>query len=433
MSYKRKTPGTSLEEIRFFYFIKQVFPEAKNRFVFSYYKNKSFELDIFIPHLNLAIEYDGVYFHSSKLMIKKDLKKNDICHKNGIALIRIREKGLKKILSHDIEYNYQLKNSHKESLKKLLHFIQNNFQLNQDEIEAILNFDYDKFEIGPEIIKLYEEIEYNSSLKIKNPTLSSEWNCERNNGFSPEKIKPNSNLLVWWKCNCCSHEWQATVHERHRSKLGCFRCRSLAIKNPELSKEWHPTKNNITPFDVTASSNQEVWWLCSFGGEYRMTIDNRRRRIECPCHSITRYRINESNSLANTNPKLAKEWHPTLNGHKTPHSVFSSSRVERAWWQCSANTEHVWESAIFARHQMGQGCPYCNGKKVSKENSLAQNKPGLAKQWHSTKNNKLTPETVTISSGKRVWWICKSCNYEWEANINNRVRTSGKCPNCKKN
>jgi len=43
------------------------------------------------------------------------------------------------------------------------------------------------------------------------------------------------------------------------------------------------------------------------------------------------------------------------------------------------------------------------------------------------------PNQVTKSSGKRVWWKCSNCNYEWEANINNRIRTSGKCPNCKIN
>ena len=183
MSYKRKITGTSLEEIKFFYFIKQVFPNAKNRFVFNYDKNKSFELDIFIPHLNLAIEYDGVYFHSSKAMIKKDLRKNEICQKNGILLFRIREKGLEKILSHDIEYNYQLKNSHKESFKELLCFIKSKFNLSQIELKSIAEFDYDKFEIGPEVLTLFKEMEFSKSLKALNPKLSEEWSINKNNGL----------------------------------------------------------------------------------------------------------------------------------------------------------------------------------------------------------------------------------------------------------
>jgi predicted Zn-ribbon and HTH transcriptional regulator len=389
-------------------------------------------LDIFIPHLNLAIEYDGVYFHSSKMMIKKDLKKNSVCKKNDITLIRIREKGLRKILSHDIEYNYQLKSSHKESFKDILLFIQNKFKLSQYELKLISEFDYDKFEIGPEILELYKEIEFNKSLKVINKKLSEEWNINKNNGLLPENVSANTRLLVWWKCKKCDNEWQATVHDRNRGWSNCKKCKSLEFNNPSLAKEWHIIKNNnITPFDVTYASEKKYWWICDKGHEYLTSVHTRNKGAGCPYCSG--HKLYESNSLAKINPQLSKEWHPTLNENRTPEDVFSSSRTERAWWQCQINKEHVWETKIHSRHQLGQGCPYCNGKKVSKENSLSQNRPQLSKQWHPIKNNGLTPDTVTISSGKRVWWQCNSCNHEWQANINNRVRTSGKCPNCKKN
>ena len=34
--------------------------------------------------------------------------------------------------------------------------------------------------------------------------------------------------------------------------------------------------------------------------------------------------------------------------------------------------------------------------------SLAEVNPELAKQWHPTKNGKLTPDDVTLKSGKKV-------------------------------
>jgi len=38
---------------------------------------------------------------------------------------------------------------------------------------------------------------------------------------------------------------------------------SLAILNPELAKEWHPTKNgSLTLYDATLGSGQKVWWKC---------------------------------------------------------------------------------------------------------------------------------------------------------------------------
>ena len=50
-----------------------------------------FELDIFIPSLNLAIEYDGYVWHINN---KNDIIKNKKCFDNNIRLIRIRESGL---------------------------------------------------------------------------------------------------------------------------------------------------------------------------------------------------------------------------------------------------------------------------------------------------------------------------------------------------
>lgn len=431
MSYKRKIVGTSLEEIRLLYFIRQIFPGAINRFKLKHKYTKNAELDIFVPHLNLGIEYDGVYYHSSKRMIKKDTNKNRACEDKGITILRVREKGLEKLSNHDIIYDYVLKNSHRDSFKEVANFINNNFSLTKAELEAIDNLDYDKFEIGPEVLGLYKEIEFKNSLSSKNEKLSKEWNYERNNGLNPDKIKPNTELLVWWKCEKCCNEWQATVHERHRGGKKCLKCKSISTNLPGLIKEWHPVKNgNITPNDVTFASNKKYWWICDVGHEYKTSVHTKSKGGTCPYCSG--HKLHEDNSLAAVNPKLSKEWHPTKNGNKTPETVFSSSRIEKAWWQCSKNEEHVWEAKIHTRHQQGQGCPYCVGKKVSKDNSLANLAPELSKQWHLTKNGDLAPSDVTRSSGKMVWWQCKICNHEWEAPINNRVRSSGKCPNCKK-
>ena len=46
--------------------------------------------------------------------------------------------------------------------------------------------------------------------------------------------------------------------------------------NPKLAKQWHPTKNgNLTPKDVTPSSNKKVWWICDKGHEWEANIYKR--------------------------------------------------------------------------------------------------------------------------------------------------------------
>ena len=63
-----------------------------------------------------------------------------------------------------------------------------------------------------------------------------------------------------------------------------------------------------------------------------------------------------------------------------------------------------------------------------KENSLAARNPVLAKEWHPEKNGYLTPDKISFSSAKVVWWLGK-CGHEWRSSVDNRRRGNG-CPIC---
>ena len=65
---------------------------------------------------------------------------------------------------------------------------------------------------------------------------------------------------------------------------------------------------------------------------------------------------------------------------------------------------------------------------AEKANSLQALNPKLAAEWHPTKNGLLSPEHVSISSNKRVWWKCAK-GHEWQAVINGRRGDVG-CPYC---
>ena len=49
-------------------------------------------MDVYIPSLKLAIEYDGEYAHKGKR--ERDLRKASLLVENNIKLIRIREPNL---------------------------------------------------------------------------------------------------------------------------------------------------------------------------------------------------------------------------------------------------------------------------------------------------------------------------------------------------
>ena len=122
-------------------------------------------------------------------------------------------------------------------------------------------------------------------------------------------------------------------------------------------------------------------------------------------------------SLAETNPELAAQWHPTKNGDLTPKQVSRGSHM-KVWWKCQKG--HEWQTTIYHRTN-GSGCPYCTGQKVIKgENDLQTVNPVLANEWNYEKNKGLTPEDVMPYSNKKVWWICNQ-GHEWQATINHRM------------
>lgn len=132
-------------------------------------------------------------------------------------------------------------------------------------------------------------------------------------------------------------------------------------------------------------------------------------------------------SLLIGNPSLAAEWHPTKNGALTPNGVAAGSK-QKVWWlgRCS----HEWE-AIVGNRNRGVGCPFCQNKRVlSGYNDLATTHPHLFDQWHPTKNSSLNPRQVSAGTNKLIWWLCGTCNYEWQAKATSRAYGGLGCPAC---
>ena len=200
----------------------------------------------------------------------------------------------------------------------------------------------------------------------------------------------------------------------------------LAKVNPELAKEWNYEKNeDFTPFDVTCGSNKKVWWVCKNGHEWESQVSNRNAGNGCPycCGRLA----NSNNNLAIVHPYLLDEWDYEKNS-KSPEN-YTPRSGKKVWWICKNG--HEWESVIGNRSK-GIGCPVCSNKVLHDENCLAKVNPELAKQWHPTKNGKLTPFNIVASSHEKVWWKCEK-GHEWESQIGNlnRPRTnSNGCPYC---
>jgi len=201
--------------------------------------------------------------------------------------------------------------------------------------------------------------------------------------------------------------------------------------NFELCKEWDYTKNSpLTPKDISYGSSKKVWWKCKKGHEWEASINSRTNLLN-GCPYCSNQAVCKNNCLATTNPSLAKEWHPVKNKKLTPYDITSgSSKI--VWWQCKKG--HQWEERIDSRNKKNKKikCQYCRSFRVSKDHCLAISNFELAKEWHPTKNGKLTPCNVMPYSGKMIWWKCRICGNEWKTSVNNRNGRGRGCNKCKK-
>lgn len=285
-----------------------------------------------------------------------------------------------------------------------------------------------------------------------NAKLLAEWDMDENTrlGLDPAKTLYGSNKKAWWRCTK-GHKWMAVISSRAMLGTGCPYCsghkilsgyNDLITLNPFLAKEWDYDRNEMNPIEISPNSHEKAWWKCSTcGNKWQAQIKSRNIGAGCPeCGkkklgvSQRRNRLIERGSLAQNNPKLAIEWHPTKNGDLTPNDVLTGSN-EKVWWLGKCG--HEWQAVISSR-SVGNGCPICGFKqsaktriqqKVASGGSLAEKNSQLAAEWHPTKNGGLSPNDVLYGSDQKIWWQCRK-GHEWQAVISSRVSGVG-CPICK--
>ena len=72
----------------------------------------------------------------------------------------------------------------------------------------------------------------------------------------------------------------------------------------------------------------------------------------------------------------------------------------------------------------------CAGQTVVPgENDFASFYPGLAQEWDSERNGGLTPDRVTPSSNRKVWWRCP-LGHHYMAIVASRTISGSGCPYC---
>ena len=337
-----------------------------------------------------------------------------------------------------------------------------------------------------------------TDLETLYPDLVKEWHPVKNNK-KPSEVMPGSHKKAWWICDK-GHEWEAQIKSR-ASGVGCPYCSSkkvlkgfndLETLNPDLAKEWHPTKNgDLKPSDVTSSSGRKVWWRCPYGHEWEASICNRSAGKGCPeCSDSLRtsfpeqaifYYIKQAFPDAISSYKdIFKSsmeldiYIPSLKvgieyDGKTYHSNTKNQiRDSKKYRICKENgimliriremtkytpiimcdrkieipdasDEHLnWAINNLCYHLGRIVMPDVRkdrkdilGYLNNKKTSLYSEFPEIAEEWDYEKNYPLIPENFPPHSNEKVFWKCKKCGHNWKAAIGDRTgEDKNGCPRC---
>jgi hypothetical protein len=211
-------------------------------------------------------------------------------------------------------------------------------------------------------------------LASTNLDISKQWHPKLNGDLTPYDVVSGSNRKVWWMCDVENdHIWVASIKNRVKLNQGCGVCSgkvvvpSTSLKKyyPNISNQWHPTKNKpFSPDKIYKGTNKSFWWKCDVADDHiwKSRVADRIDGHNCPMCSGNI--VVRSNSLGSTRPLLTKEWLQEKNGELTPFEVTHGSG-RTVWWQCIKDNNHKWKAQISNRSVTG--CPYCDLTPQSKQ------------------------------------------------------------------
>lgn len=191
---------------------------------------------------------------------------------------------------------------------------------------------------------------------------------------------------------------------------------------PKDFKEFDNIKNDIKPDNIEVNSSQEYWWTCKNNHSYKMKINNKVFRYECPYCQNRKIWVG-FNDLYSIMPSLSKEFDEDKNGVSTKEVYYRSTK--KYYWKCDKG--HSYLKAPYYRVEEKQNCPYCL------KNYLIEDFPKSIDYIDNNYHSKKEIENFSSHSTKKIHFHCRK-GHKWEEKIayfSKRFSTRGEhCPYC---
>ena len=268
-----------------------------------------------------------------------------------------------------------------------------------------------------------------NSVTAKRKDIVDQWSCK--NDFLPEEVYYNTTSPVLWECTTCSGTYAFPVSDKREGNVSCPYCNGRRVLSgfneiPSWLITEYSLKNEVPISEYPVNSVHKVLWTCpTCHGDYLYRICDREIGDDsCPYCRHKKILVG-FNSLADTDPDLAKEW---SSGNSDLPSEYMKSSWYRALWTCPTCHGNYFYR-ICDRELDDDSCPYCRNLKVLPGfNSLPDLAPELVNEWSS--ENPDLPSEYTRSSTHRALWTCPSCHGDYFYRICDREVDDDSCPYC---
>ena len=391
----RQRLKSSFPEQALYFYVKKAFPDAINRD--RNVLGDGTELDVYVPSIRMAVEYDGSKWHGDD-KLGRERRKYLLCKEKGISLIRIKEN----------------RNHWQDDLGISDYIVRcipgrKDFYYLTVAVMTVLDImgDIDFAELFstsnyPKFPTQFPTFGLDSSDPF--PALTFDSGILLNNVF------PTPVLVPTLKTDVDVARDRLAILETYYGEIDGH---NLETVYPEIAKEWHPEKNGrLKPNMFSPACCDKVWWLCPNGHSYQAAVSERTRRNGgCP-YCYGRYALTGENDFATVHPELLEEWDWEANRKAglDPHKLKPMSDAV-AHWICS-KCGRKWTARIKTRSK-GHGCWVC-------ANPL-RNRDAAKPVYVYDGNKRLVAKYRSIAEASKETGvaranICRACKHKYHPN-----------------
>ena len=262
---------------------------------------------------------------------------------------------------------------------------------------------------------------------------------------------------------------------------------------PKIAQEWDMQKNDLTPSEVLSGTHKKYWWICPFGHSYQASPENRtnangtgcpicakEQQSSFPEQALFFYIRQQFTDTENRAILFGKEidiyipnikigieydgyrWHSKNNRDKELEKdhFFAMKGIKiirvkeyRRKEEIQQLPDIIWinerdnqyDNIEYILNEISKTFKYSPIYRIDldhdniaimdmyisskKANSLYNLRPDIAKEWCDNRNGIITPEMVSVKSGKKFWWVC-SLGHEYQMTVDARTGRNTGCPYC---